>query len=235
MTGVQTCALPISLLPVASNVFGWFNSAIFNIMGWFLGSVIVFYISRKYGVPLIKKFVSLEKINKLESKIPKENLLGQDGRGFIRAMKTLDAGRLGLGAATLGSAKELLEMSTQFAKQRKQFQQAISHFQAVQFMLAEMATMIYNMESIVYRAAVDYQLGKKISLQAAIVKYYCSESLNKIADYAMQIHGGMGFSKELPIERFYRDARINSIFEGTNEIQKAIIAHDLIKKNGVWK
>jgi alkylation response protein AidB-like acyl-CoA dehydrogenase len=168
-------------------------------------------------------------------RIPKENLLGQDGRGFIIAMKTLDAGRLGLGAATLGSAKELLEMSTQFAKQRKQFQQAISHFQAVQFMLAEMATMIYNMESIVYRAAVDYQLGKKISLQAAIVKYYCSESLNKIADYAMQIHGGMGFSKELPIERFYRDARINSIFEGTNEIQKAIIAHDLIKKNGVWK
>jgi alkylation response protein AidB-like acyl-CoA dehydrogenase len=166
------------------------------------------------------------------ARIPKENLIGHDGRGFLLAMKTLDAGRLGLGAACLGAAKELLELSTQYAKQRKQFDQAISQFQAIQHMLAEMAIIIYNMESIVYRTAVDYDLGKKISTQSAIVKYYCSESLDKIADLAVQVHGGMGYSRELPIERFYRDSRINKIFEGTNEIQKGIIAHDILKKNG---
>lgn len=166
-------------------------------------------------------------------RVPKENLLGKEGRGFLLAMKTLDAGRLGLGAACLGAAKELLELSTRYAKQRKQFDQTISNFQAIQFMLAEMATMIYNMESIVYRTAVDYDLKKDISYQAAIVKLYCSESLDKIADYAVQIHGGMGYSRELPIERFYRDSRINRIFEGTNEIQKGIIAREVIKKNGV--
>lgn len=164
--------------------------------------------------------------------IPKENLVGQDGRGFIIAMKTLDAGRLGLGAACLGAAKELLELSTIYAKRRHQFDHAISSFQAIQFMLADMATMIYNMESIIYRTATDYDLGKNIATQSAMVKLYCSDSLDVIADYAVQIHGGMGYSQELPIERMYRDSRINRIFEGTNEIQKGIIARDIIKRNG---
>lgn len=165
-------------------------------------------------------------------KIPNENLVGKDGRGFLLAMKTLDAGRLGLGAACLGAAKELLEMSTIYAKEREQFDEPISHFQAIQFYLAEMTTMIYNMESIVYRTAVDYDKGKNISRQSAMVKLYCSDSLDKIADLAVQVHGGMGYSKELPIERFYRDSRINRIFEGTNEIQKVIIARDILKKKG---
>ena len=164
--------------------------------------------------------------------IPKENLIGTDGRGFLYAMKTLDAGRLGLGAACLGVSKELLELSTKHAKDRIQFDHPIAQFQAVQFMLAEMAIMIYNMESIVYRTAVDYDLHKDISRQSAIVKYYCSESVDTIADFAVQVHGGMGYSQELPIERIYRDSRINKIFEGTNEIQKGIIARDIIKKNG---
>jgi len=166
------------------------------------------------------------------AKIPKENLIGKEGRGFLLAMKTLDAGRLGLGAACLGAAKELLEMSTNYAKEREQFDEPISHFQAIQFYLAEMATMIYNMESIVYRTAVDYDKGKNISRQTAMVKLYCSDSLDKIADLAVQIHGGMGYSRELPVERFYRDSRINRIFEGTNEIQKSIIARDILKKKG---
>ncbi|MCO6473435.1 MAG: acyl-CoA dehydrogenase family protein [Melioribacteraceae bacterium] len=165
-------------------------------------------------------------------RIPEENLVGVDGRGFMIAMKTLDAGRLGLGAACLGAAKELLEMSAIYSKERKQFDQTISNFQAIQFMLAEMATMIFTMESIVYRTAYDYDQGKSISKQSAMVKLYCSESLDKIADYAVQIHGGMGYSKELPVERFYRDSRINRIFEGTNEIQKGIIAREVIKKKG---
>lgn len=166
-------------------------------------------------------------------RIPKENLIGTDGRGFLLAMKTLDAGRLGLGAACLGASKELLEMSTHYAKQRTQFDQTISHFQAIQFMLAEMAALVYAMESIVYRTATDYDQKKDVSRQSAIVKLFCSESLDKIADFAVQIHGGMGYSRELPIERFYRDSRINKIFEGTNEIQKGIIAREVLKKNGV--
>ena len=164
--------------------------------------------------------------------IPKENLIGIDGRGFLYAMKTLNAGRLGLGAACLGVSKELLELSTKYAKERIQFDHPIAQFQAVQFMLADMAIMIYNMESIVYRTAVDYDLHKDISRQSAIVKYYCSESLDTIVDLAVQVHGGMGYSQELPIERIYRDSRINKIFEGPNEIQKGIIARDLLKKNG---
>ncbi len=166
-------------------------------------------------------------------RIPKENLIGTDGRGFILAMKTLNAGRLGLGAACIGAAKELLELSTQFAKQRKQFDQAISNFQAVQFMLADMATLIYAMESMAYRTAVDYDMKKEVGRTSAIVKVFCSEALDKIADYAVQIHGGMGYSRELPIERFYRDSRINRIFEGTSEIQNGIIAREILKKNGV--
>jgi alkylation response protein AidB-like acyl-CoA dehydrogenase len=164
--------------------------------------------------------------------IPKENLIGQDGRGFIYAMKTLDAGRLGLGAACMGVSKEMLALSTKYAKERVQFDHPIAQFQAIQFMLADMAVMIYNMESIVYRTAIDYDLKKDISRQSAIVKLYCSDSLDHVVDLAVQIHGGMGYSQELPIERFYRDSRINRIFEGTNEIQKGIIARDIIKKSG---
>jgi alkylation response protein AidB-like acyl-CoA dehydrogenase len=165
-------------------------------------------------------------------RIPKENLLGRDGRGFLIAMKTLDAGRLGLGAATLGTMKEVLEISTQYAKQRKQFGEPIGNFQAVQFMLAEMAIKIYQCESVVYRTAAAYDAKTMKPRDAAIVKYACSEALSEITDLAIQVHGGMGFSRELPLERFYRDARINRIFEGTNEIQKIIIAKDLIKRNG---
>jgi alkylation response protein AidB-like acyl-CoA dehydrogenase len=165
-------------------------------------------------------------------RVPKENLIGEEGRGFIVAMKTLDAGRLGLGAACLGASKELLELSTKYAKERVQFDVPISQFEAIQFYLAEMACLIYSMESIVYRTAFDYDAGKPISRQSATVKYVCSESISKVADMAVQIHGGMGYSREMPIERFYRDSRINRIFEGTNEIQKVVIAREVLKRNG---
>jgi alkylation response protein AidB-like acyl-CoA dehydrogenase len=165
-------------------------------------------------------------------RVPKENVIGEEGRGFIVAMKTLDAGRLGLGAACLGGAKELLELSTRYAKERVQFDVPISQFEAIQFYLAEMACLIYCMESIVYRTAFDYDAGKSISRQSATVKYVCSESLSKVVDMAVQIHGGMGYSREMPIERFYRDSRINRIFEGTNEIQKVVIAREVLKRNG---
>ncbi len=165
-------------------------------------------------------------------RVPQENMIGEDGRGFLIAMRTLDAGRLGLGAACLGASKELLELSARYAKERKQFDVPIAQFEAIQFMLADMATIIFQMESIVYRTAFLYDDGKPISRQSATVKLACSEGICKVADMAVQIHGGMGYSRELPIERFYRDARINRIFEGTNEIQKVVISREVLKKNG---
>lgn len=166
-------------------------------------------------------------------RVPKENMIGDDGRGFIVAMKTLDAGRLGLGAACTGAAKEVLELSVKYSKERKQFGEPIAHFEAVQWMLSEMATLVYGMESMVYRTAAAYDAGRSTSRESAIVKLFCSESLDKVVDLAVQVHGGMGYSREMPIERFYRDSRINRIFEGTNEIQKLVIARDILKKNGV--
>jgi alkylation response protein AidB-like acyl-CoA dehydrogenase len=165
-------------------------------------------------------------------RVPAENIIGEEGRGFIVAMKTLDAGRLGLGAACLGASKELLELSTKYAKERVQFDVPISQFEAIQFYLADMATTIYAMESMVYRTAFEYDAGKSISRQAAQVKLFCSEGVHDVVDLAVQVHGGMGYSREMPIERFYRDSRINRIFEGTNEIQRVVIAREVLKKNG---
>jgi alkylation response protein AidB-like acyl-CoA dehydrogenase len=165
-------------------------------------------------------------------RVPASNMIGGDGRGFLVAMKTLDAGRLGLGAACTGAAKQLMEYTARFAKERKQFDVPIAQFEAIQFMLSDMAVMVYAMESMVYRTALDYEAGKPISRESAMVKLYCSEALDRVADIAVQIHGGMGYSRELPIERYYRDSRINRIFEGTNEIQRVVISRDVLKKNG---
>lgn len=167
--------------------------------------------------------------------VPEENLIGREGRGFPIAMKALDAGRLTVGACSLGAAKEMLELSVQYANQRVQFDQPISQFEAIQFMIADMTSKIYLMESILFRAAQKYDDGLDVSQDAAIVKLYASEAVQKIADMALQIHGGMGYSRELPIERFYRDVRILKIFEGTSEIQKLIISRKTIKNNGQWR
>ncbi|MFQ6618729.1 MAG: acyl-CoA dehydrogenase family protein, partial [Fidelibacterota bacterium] len=148
-------------------------------------------------------------------KIPKENLLGGTGRGFIVAMRVLDVGRLGLGAATLGAAKECIDLSVKYARERKQFNQPIANFEAIQWMIAEMAADAYAMENMVYRTAWMCDQGMRFSREAAIVKMFCSESLDRIVDKAVQIHGGIGYSREYKIERMYRDARINKIFEGT--------------------
>lgn len=165
-------------------------------------------------------------------RVPKENILGEIGKGFIIAMQTLDESRLSLAAGCIGAAKEVISMSADFAKKRVAFGQPIAHFQAIQFMIAEMTTEVYLMESVVYRTAWMYDQGKKIPREGAICKLFCTEALDRIVDKAVQIHGGNGFMGEHPVERFYRDSRINRIFEGTNEIQRLVIAEDVLKKGG---
>lgn len=165
-------------------------------------------------------------------KVHKDNVLGKVGYGFLTAMKTLDVGRLGLGAGCLGGAKEILDISTKHANTRVQFGGPISEKEAIQWMLSEMATQIYAMESMVYRAAWMCDQGMRFSREAAMCKLFCSEALGRIADMGVQIHGGLGYMEDYPMARYYRDARIHRIFEGTNEIQKLIIARDIIKKGG---
>jgi acyl-CoA dehydrogenase len=162
--------------------------------------------------------------------VPEQNVLGRIGEGFRVAMGILDVGRVSLSAACIGTAKECLDLSIDYAQKRETFGKPIVEHQAVQFMLAEMATQIYAMESLTYRTAWMMDRKQKASREAAIAKYYSTEALGQIVDKAIQVHGGMGYMSELPFERFYRDARVNRIFEGTNEIQRIIIAKDLQKK-----
>ncbi len=165
-----------------------------------------------------------------EVRVPKENVLGQVGLGFSIAMETLDESRLSLAAACIGAAKELIQMSVDFAKKRVAFKQQIAQFQGIQFMIADMTAEVYQMESIVYRTAWLYDQGKKIPREGAICKLFCSEALDRIVDKAVQIHGGNGFMGEHPVERFYRDSRVNRIFEGTSEVQRMVISEDVLKK-----
>jgi alkylation response protein AidB-like acyl-CoA dehydrogenase len=167
-----------------------------------------------------------------EMRVPAESLLGGVGQGFQLAMKTLDIGRCGLGGSSVGAAKEAFELSRKYAIERQQFGRPIADFQAIQFKLAEMAVKIYTMEQITYDCARRADAGKSATLESSIVKLYCTDMASQVIDEAIQIHGGMGFSRELPLERMYRDARVTRIFEGTNEIQKSVIATELLKQVG---
>jgi acyl-CoA dehydrogenase len=167
--------------------------------------------------------------------VPKENVIGGEanvGKGFKTAMKVLDKGRLTLGASALGSAQRLLELSLDYSKQRVQFDEPIAHFQAIQTMLADMATQIYAARSMLYHAAwLRDTTGAAVVKEAAMVKLFCSEMANRVADMAVQIHGGMGYMKDYPVERFYRDLRLTRIYEGTSEIQRLVIARELLKNS----
>jgi len=162
-------------------------------------------------------------------KVPKENLLGTKDRGFLVAMQTLDVGRVSLSAVCLGQAKEALNLSIQHAKERMQFGKPIGEQQAVKWMLANMATKVYALESMTYRTAWMCDQGVSFSRESAICKLFASETLCQVVDDAVQVHGGMGYMSEYPIERMYRDARITRIFEGTNEIQRLVISGGLLR------
>ncbi|HEU5011396.1 MAG TPA: acyl-CoA dehydrogenase family protein, partial [Roseiflexaceae bacterium] len=143
-----------------------------------------------------------------DCRVPKENVLGELGKGYGLAMQTLDIGRVGLGAGALGAAKEAFEMCQRYAVERQQFGRPIADFQAIQFKLADMAMKIYTMEQIVYDCANKVDRREPARIESSIVKLYCTDMLSQILDEAIQIHGGMGFSRELPLERMYRDARV---------------------------
>ena len=164
-----------------------------------------------------------------DAKVPADHVIGQVGMGFITAMKTLDMGRLSLGAGCVGGSQILLEKAIAHAKERVQFGKPIARQQAVQFMIADIATKIFAARNMVYHGAWKADRGERFSLEAAMVKRYCSDMAIWVVDRVLQIHGGMGFMKETGIERAYRDARILAIYEGTNEIQRMIIAEELLK------
>ncbi|WP_028781820.1 acyl-CoA dehydrogenase family protein [Thalassobacillus devorans] len=165
-----------------------------------------------------------------ECEVPEENVLGEVGKGYVNALKILTNGRAGLAARNLGSCQKLLDMSLEYAQERKQFGVPIIEHQAVAHMIAEIGVETEALRSFTYRVAWMVDQGEKLIKEAAMLKLYGSEVYNRVADKALQIHGGVGYISDYPIERYFRDARITRIYEGTSEIQKNIIAGQLRKE-----
>ncbi len=164
-----------------------------------------------------------------DCRIPKENLLGKVGEGFPQAMKVLDGGRISIAALSLGIAKGAYLAAKKYAQERHQFGQAISNFQAIAFKLADMATDIEAAELLTHQAADMKNKGQKMTKESAIAKYKASEVCVAVSNEAVQIFGGYGYTKEFPVEKFYRDSKLCTIGEGTSEIQKLVISRDILK------
>lgn len=162
-------------------------------------------------------------------RIPKENVLGEVGEGFIQSMKILDGGRISIGALALGIAKGALNCSIKYSKEREQFGKPISQFQGISFKLAQMATEIEAAELLLYHAADMKNRHVKVTKESAMAKYYASEVSVRVSNEAVQIHGGYGYTKEYPAEKFYRDSKLCTIGEGTSEIQKLVISRELLR------
>ncbi len=166
-----------------------------------------------------------------DCKVPKENLLSKEGMGFIITMKIFDASRPGVAAQAVGIAQGALELATRYARERVQFGKPISSFQGIQFMLADMATQVEAARALVYSTARMVDSGaKRISKESAMAKLFASDVAMKVTTDAVQIFGGYGYMKDYPIEKYMRDAKITQIYEGTNQIQRGIIATNLIKE-----
>lgn len=163
-------------------------------------------------------------------RVPKENLLGKEGQGFKICMATLDSGRITVATQGLGIAQGALDEVVKYVKERVQFGKPISRLQNTQFEIADMATKVECGRQLVYNAAKLKDAGKPYSLNAAMAKYYCGDLCNNIAYRALQLHGGYGYMKDYAIERMYRDARLVSIYEGTSEIQRVVIANHVLGK-----
>jgi len=164
-----------------------------------------------------------------QCRIPDSNLLGKPGDGFRQALKVLDGGRISIAALSVGIAKGAYEAALQYAKERHQFDQPISNFQGISFKLADMATEIMAAELLTLQAADLKNRGLPMTKEAAMAKYYASEVAVKTATEAVQIFGGYGYTKDFPVEKFYRDSKLCTIGEGTSEIQKIVIAREALK------
>jgi alkylation response protein AidB-like acyl-CoA dehydrogenase len=162
-------------------------------------------------------------------RIPKENLIGNEGDGFVQSLKLLDGGRISIGALSLGISKGAYEAALKYSKERFQFGKPISSFQGISFKLSDMATEIAASELLIHKAASMKNKGQKVTVQGAMAKMFSSEACVKIANEAVQIHGGYGYIKEFPVEKFYRDSKLCTIGEGTTEIQKLVIARNILK------
>lgn len=164
-----------------------------------------------------------------DCKVPQENVLGEVGEGFIQAMKVLDGGRISIAALSLGIAEAALEAALAYSKERHQFNQPIANFQGIAFKLADMATELEAAKLLTFRAAHLKQQGKEVTKASAMAKYYASETAVRLATEAVQIFGGYGYVKDYPVEKYYRDAKLCTIGEGTSEIQKLVIARAILK------
>ena len=163
--------------------------------------------------------------------VPEENVIGEVGMGYMAALKILSEGRIGLAARAVGSSQKLIELSAAYAKERIQFGKPIASNQAIQWMLADMATETEAAKTLMLKAAHMVDEGKKVVKESSMAKLFASDVFNRVADKAVQIHGGMGYVSDYPVERFYRDARITQIYEGTNEIQRLIISRNVLDES----
>lgn len=166
-----------------------------------------------------------------DCRVPTENLLGQEGKGASMALHCLDVSRIGVAAQSVGLAAQALDEAVHYAQQREAFGKTISEFQAVQFMIADMSTLVEAARLLTYKAADLSDRGKSFGKESAMAKLFASEAANKIVYQALQIHGGYGYSKEFFIEQLYRDARVLSIYEGTSEIQRLVISRCLLRED----
>ena len=165
-----------------------------------------------------------------DCRVPKENLLGKEGDGFVIAMASLDGGRIGIASQSVGLAQACLDAAVTYAKERIQFGKPIAQFQAIRWMIADMATEIEAARLLTFNAAAMKDRGENFSAAASMAKVFASEMANQVAYRALQIHGGYGYIKDFPVERYYRDARVLTLYEGTSEIQRTVISNHLLGK-----
>jgi len=164
-----------------------------------------------------------------DCRVSVKNLLGEEGQGLRIGLTALDTGRMGIAAQSAGIGQAALEEALRYARQRRQFGVPIERHQAIQSMIADMATLVDAAKLMTYRAAAFRDKGKPFSQESAMAKLFASEASSKITDMAVQIHGGYGYSKSYPVERYYRDARVTRIYEGTSEIHRMVIARGLMR------
>ena len=161
-------------------------------------------------------------------RVPADHMLGQEGQGFVNALQVLDAGRIGIAALSVGLAQGAYEAALRYARERTAFGKTINRFQAIQWKLADSVTRIEAARLLTYRAAFLKDSGKRMTLESSMAKLYASEIAVKAADDCVQIHGGYGFVKDYPAEKFFRDVKLTTIGEGTSEIQRLVIARQLL-------